>query len=61
MIEITLTEGLLFAWGIVATAYALQFHHEMNMAKFILKQIITDKGVRDQIVGAYEEHKGKMT
>ena len=60
MIEFTFTEVILFAWGIVATAYAFKYHHEAMMAKFFLKQIITDKEVRDKIVGAYQEHTEKQ-
>lgn len=60
MIEFTFTEMVLFVWGIGATSYALKFHHEMNMAKFFLKQIITDKEVRDKIVGAYQAHTEKQ-
>lgn len=60
MIEFTFTELALFMWGVVATAYAFKFHHDMSMAKFFLKQIITDKDVRDKIVGAYQAHTEKQ-
>lgn len=60
MIEITLTEAMLFAWGMAATAYALKLHSDLHMARFFLKQIITDQEVRDKIVGAYKTHKEKQ-
>jgi hypothetical protein len=60
MIEFTLTEMILFAWGIGATACAFKFHEDRTMARFFLQQIITDKDVRDKIVGAYQKHTEKQ-
>jgi hypothetical protein len=55
MIEFTFTEFALFAWGIVATAYAFKFHHEMTMAKFFVRKLITDETVRNDLVAAYQK------
>ena len=60
MIEFTLTEVLLFVWGIAATACAFKFHEDRTMARFFLQQIITDPDVRDRIVGAYKKHTEKQ-
>lgn len=57
MIEFTFTELTLFVWGIAATAIALKYKQEADAAKFIVRQLITDKEVRNKIVGAYEAHK----
>lgn len=57
MMEISITEIVLFAWGIVATAYALKFKHETDVARFLIRELVTDAKVRDHIVGAYEKHK----
>ena len=55
MIEFTFTEMALFAWGIVATAYAFKYHHEMTMAKFFVRKLIVDEKVRTELVAAYEK------
>jgi hypothetical protein len=57
MIEFTFAELALFVWGMGATAIALKYKQEADMAKFIIKQLVTDEEVRNKIVGAYEEHK----
>jgi hypothetical protein len=55
MIEFTFIELALFIWGVVATAYAFKFHHEMNMAKFFVRKLVTDETVRNELVAAYQK------
>lgn len=55
MIEITLTEIVLFAWAIIATAYALKFKQELGAAEFFVRKLITDEAVRTQWVNAYKK------
>jgi hypothetical protein len=53
MIEFTFTEVILFAWGMVATAYAFKYNHDAEMAKFFVHKIITDESVRNDLVAAH--------
>ncbi len=55
MIEFTLTEMVLFAWGVLATVYAFKFHHEVTMAKFFIRKMVTDEAVRNDLVAAYQK------
>lgn len=55
MIEFTFTELALFMWGMVATAYAFKFHHDMSMAKFFLRKVITEETVRNELVESYKK------
>jgi hypothetical protein len=55
MIEFTFTEFVLFAWAGLATGMAFKFHHEMTMAKFFVRKLITDETVRNDLVAAYQK------
>jgi hypothetical protein len=57
MMEVSNLEIVLFAWGMAATAYALKYKHEVDVAKYIIREIVTDEKVRTHIVGSYEKHK----
>ena len=56
MIEVSITEIVLFAWAALATAYALRYKHQDHMAKHFIKAILEDKKLRDEIVADYEKH-----
>jgi hypothetical protein len=56
MIEVTMIEIALFAWGVLATGYAFRLHNELVMAKFILQKIVSEEEVRNQLVKAFEQH-----
>ena len=55
MIELTLTEIFLFCWAVLATGLALKFQHELSMSKFFIRKLITDEGIRTQLVEAYNK------
>lgn len=57
MMEVSTLEIALFAWGMAATAYALKYKHEVDIAKFVIKEMVTDEKVRNHIVDAFEKHK----
>ncbi len=54
-INISMVEFILFMWGALATAAALQYREERRHMTRLLQHIIEDKIVRDQIVAAHEE------
>ena len=55
--EVSTLEVVLFVWGMAATACALKYKHEVDVAKYIIREIVTDEKVRTHIVGSYEKHK----
>lgn len=60
MIEVSLTELLLFAWAIVATVYAFKFQDEGRISKMMLHEFVTNEKVRNEIVAQWNKHKAKM-
>jgi precorrin-2 methylase len=60
MIEVTMTEVLLFAWAIVATVYAFKFQEEKNIARMILHEFVTNDKAREHVVAEWQKHKAKM-
>ena len=55
MIEITLTEIVLFGWAMIATAAAIKLRQEADMSKHFIREIITNDVVREQVLSAYKE------
>jgi hypothetical protein len=55
MIELSIAEIALFVWAAVATAYAFKYKHEAYMTEFVLRKVIEDEKVRNQLVGEYEK------
>lgn len=56
MIEVSVTEMLLFAWGIGATAFALEYRKTANErgrmligASMFIKKLVQDDNLRDQL------------
>lgn len=60
MIEVSLTELGLFAWAMIATAQALKYHHERNMAKHMMLKFIEDEGIRNEALRQYKEWKAEQ-
>jgi len=54
MIEITLTEMVLLAWGVLATAAAFKYKDDAHSFKRMLQIFIENKGARDQLIKAHE-------
>lgn len=59
MIEISLTEILLLIWAVAASGLATHYYNEERKVKFMLKAIIEDPKVREQVVRSFEEFKAK--
>jgi hypothetical protein len=57
MIEFSIGEIVLFTWAAVATAYAFRYKHEAYMTEFVLRKVIEDEKVRNQLVGEWEKFK----
>lgn len=61
MIEITLTEMVLLAWAVLATAAAFKYKDEARMGKRMLQVFIERKDVRDQLIAAHAEFMKERT
>ena len=55
MIEFSLTEIALFCWAVIATGYAFKCKQHAHMSEFVLRKVIEDKRIRDELVGQYEK------
>lgn len=55
MIEFSLTEIVLFCWAVIATGYAFKCKQHAHMSDFVLRKVIEDKRIRDELVGQYEK------
>jgi hypothetical protein len=58
-INISMLEFILFMWGALATAAALQYREERRHLMRMIQHIIENKTVRDQIVAAHDEFVAK--
>jgi hypothetical protein len=61
MIEITLTEMVLFAWSILATAAALKYKDEARAIKRMLVVFVENKEAREQLLKAHKEFMEERT
>lgn len=57
MIEVTLTEALLFAWAVGATAAWMQTRDDLRAAKLMLRAMIEDEDVRTKVLKSFEQFK----
>ena len=55
MIEVAITEIVLFAWAIIATGYALKYKSEARGADVFIKVLLENKEVRDDVVAKFEQ------
>jgi hypothetical protein len=55
MIEFSLTEIVLFCWAVIATGYAFKCKQHAHMSDFVLRKVIEDKRIRDELVNQYEK------
>jgi hypothetical protein len=60
MIELSVTDVLLFAWAAIATAYAFKYREEAHMHKYVIHKILNDKKLRDEMVSGYEQAQQEM-
>jgi len=60
MIELSVTDVLLFAWAAIATTYAFKYREEAHMHKYVIHKILNDKKLRDEMVSGYEQAQQEM-
>jgi hypothetical protein len=60
MIELSVTDLLLFAWAALATAYAFKYREEAHMSKYVIHKILSDKNLRDEMTAGYEQAQQEM-
>jgi beta-lactamase regulating signal transducer with metallopeptidase domain len=56
MIEVSITEIVLFCWAVLATAYALKYKQQERMSKLFVRALIEDEELRDKIVSEVKQH-----
>jgi hypothetical protein len=56
MIEVSITEIVLFCWAVLATAYALKYRQQEQGAKMFIRALMEDKNLRDTLVADFKEH-----
>ena len=56
MIEVSITEIVLFAWAIIATGYALKYKQQEQGAKKFICALMEDDKMRDALVKDFKEH-----
>jgi beta-lactamase regulating signal transducer with metallopeptidase domain len=56
MIEVSITEIILFCWAVLATAYALKYKQQERMSKLFVRALIEDEELRDKIVSEVKQH-----
>jgi hypothetical protein len=61
MIEVSITEIVLFAWAVLATAYALKYKQQEMGAKMFIRALMEDDKMRDALVKDFKEHMEEQT
>jgi beta-lactamase regulating signal transducer with metallopeptidase domain len=56
MIEVSITEIILFCWAVLATAFALKYKQQERMSKLFVRALIEDEELRDKIVSEVKQH-----
>lgn len=56
MIEVSITEIVLFCWAGLATAFALKYKQQERMSKLFVRALIEDEELRDKIVSEVKQH-----
>jgi hypothetical protein len=59
MIEVSITEIFLFAWGALATALYLRERHQERMTRHVLMLFIENPDAREEIVKAHSHWKAR--
>lgn len=55
MIEVSMTEVLLFAWAIIATGYALKNGQDKRASIHFIHALMSDEKLRNKLVVEYKE------
>ena len=61
MIEVSITEIVLFCWAVLATASALKYKQQEMGAKMFIRAIMEDDKMRDALVKDFKEHMEEQT
>lgn len=57
MIEFSITEIILFGWSVLATAQAFRYKDELKKTNFVLKLMLNEDKIRDELVRDFQEFK----
>ena len=60
MIELSITDVLLFAWAAIATVFAFKYKEEAHMSKYVIHKILSDKKLREEMTEGYEKVQKEM-
>jgi len=61
MIEVSITEIVLFCWAVLATASALKYKQQERGAKMFIQAMMEDDKMRDALVADFKEHMKEQT
>jgi hypothetical protein len=61
MIEVSITEIVLFCWAVLATAYALKYKQQEMSAKIFIRALMEDEKLRNNLVADFKEHMEEQT
>jgi len=61
MIEVSITEVVLFCWAVIATAYALKYRQQEQGAKMFIRALMEDDKLRNNLVADFKEHMEEQT
>ena len=57
MIEFSIAEIALFIWAILATAQAFKYRDELHKVNFVLKLMLNEEAIREDIVRDFKKFK----
>jgi hypothetical protein len=60
MIEVSITEIVLFAWGFVMTALYFKTRHEEHMVRTVFMHFVENPEARAEMVKQFEKSKTEM-
>ena len=60
MIEVSITEIVLFAWGFVMTALYLKTRQEEHMVRTVFMHFVENKEAREEMIKQFEKSKTEM-
>lgn len=55
MIEVSITEIVLFAWAMLATASAMKYRHQNYVTSCLMKEFLSDESIRNRAVKSWQE------
>jgi len=61
MIEVSVTEIVLFCWAVLATASALKYKQQERGAKMFIQAMMEDDKMRDALVADFKNHMKEQT